>query len=79
MTYRNLLIEQPSYFTLRKKHTVFEKSLLGRIFGSGRDEVTGGWRNLHNEELHSLYSSTNIITKLKSKRVGWAVCLIFRH
>jgi hypothetical protein len=45
--------------TLRKKHRlrVFEKRVLRRIFGPKRDEVTGGWRKLHNEELHGLYSS----------------------
>jgi hypothetical protein len=39
---------------------VFEKSVLRRIFGPKRDEVTGGWRRLHNEELHNLYFSPKI-------------------
>jgi hypothetical protein len=44
--------------TLRKEHRlrVFEKSVLRRIFGQKRDEIIGGWRQLHNEELHNLYS-----------------------
>jgi hypothetical protein len=40
---------------------VFENKMLRRIFGLKRDEVMGGWRKLHNEELHNLYSSLNII------------------
>jgi hypothetical protein len=46
--------------------------VLGRIFGPKRDEVTGGWRKLHNEELHNLYSSPSIIRMIKSKRTRWA-------
>jgi hypothetical protein len=48
---------------------VFEKSVLRRIFGPKRDEVTGAWRKLHNEELHSLYSSPSIIKMIKSRRM----------
>jgi hypothetical protein len=44
---------------------------LRRIFGSKRDEVSGGWRKLHNEELHNLYSSPNIITMIKSRTMKW--------
>jgi hypothetical protein len=40
---------------------VLEKGVLRRIFGPKREEVTGGWRRLHNEELHNLYTSPNII------------------
>jgi hypothetical protein len=50
---------------------VFEKSVL-RIFGPKRDGVTGGWRKLHNEELHDLYSSPSIIRIIKSTRMRWA-------
>jgi hypothetical protein len=47
---------------------VFENRALRRIFGS-KKEVTGGWRKLHNEELHNLYSSPSIITIIKSWRL----------
>jgi hypothetical protein len=43
-----------------------------RIFGPKRDEMTGGWRKLHNEELHNLYSSLSIIRMIKSRRIRWA-------
>jgi hypothetical protein len=45
---------------------------LRRIFGPKRDEVTGEWSKLHNEELHSLYSSPDIIRQVKSMRMRWA-------
>jgi hypothetical protein len=51
---------------------VFENSVLRRIFGARRDEVIGGWRKLHNEELHNLYTSPNIIRMIKSRRLKWA-------
>jgi hypothetical protein len=43
-----------------------------RIFGPKRDGVTGGWRKLHNEELHNLYSSPSIIRIIKVRRMKWA-------
>jgi hypothetical protein len=43
-----------------------------RIFGPKRDEGTGGWRKLHNEELRDLYSSPSIIRIIKSRRMRWA-------
>jgi hypothetical protein len=46
--------------------------VLRRIFGPKRDEVTGEWRRLHNEELNDLYSSPNIIQVIKSRRRRWA-------
>jgi hypothetical protein len=49
---------------------VFENGVLRRIFGPRRDEVTGDWRKLHNEELHNLYSSSNRM--IKSRRMRWA-------
>jgi hypothetical protein len=51
---------------------VFENRVLRRIFGPKRDEVTGGWRKLHNEELHGLYSSPIIIRVIKARSVRWA-------
>jgi hypothetical protein len=51
---------------------VFENRVLGRIFGPKRDEVTGEWRKLHNEELPDLYSSPSRIRIIKSKRMRWA-------
>jgi hypothetical protein len=53
--------------TLREEHRrrAFENRVLMRIFGPKRDDVTGEWRKLHSEELHSLYSSPNIIRQIK--------------
>jgi hypothetical protein len=51
---------------------VFENRVLRRIFVPKRDKVTGGWRKLHNEELHNLYSSLNIIRMIKSRRMRWS-------
>ena len=45
---------------------------LEKIFGAESDEITRDWRNLHNAELHALYSSPNIITNLKSRLLRWA-------
>jgi hypothetical protein len=47
--------------------------VLRRLFGPKRDEVTGGWRKLHNEELHGLYSSPGIVKMIKARRMRWAV------
>jgi hypothetical protein len=47
---------------------VFENRVLRRIFGLKRDEVVGGWRKLHNEELHNLYCSPSIVRVIKSRR-----------
>jgi hypothetical protein len=65
--------------TLREEHRlrvlenrVLENRVLRRIFGPKRDEKTGGWRKLHNEELHNLYSSPSMIRMIKSRRTRWA-------
>jgi hypothetical protein len=50
---------------------VYENRVLRRIFGPKRDEVTGEWRKPHNEELHDLYSSPNIVRVIKSRRMRW--------
>jgi len=55
-----------------RKLRVFENVVLRRIFGPRRDEVTGEWRRLHNEELNYLYSSPNIVRVIKSRRMRWA-------
>jgi hypothetical protein len=51
---------------------VFKKWVLRKIFGAKRGKVTGDWRRLHNEELHGLRYSTNIINLIKSRRMRWA-------
>jgi hypothetical protein len=59
---------------LREKHRlrVFENTVLRRIFGPKRNEVTGEWRRLHKKELYALYSSLNTIRVVKSRRMRWA-------
>jgi hypothetical protein len=56
---------------IREEHRlrVFENSVVRIIFGSKRDKVTGDWRKLHDEKLHNLYSSPNLIRMLKSRRM----------
>jgi hypothetical protein len=51
---------------------MFENRVLRRMYGPKRDEVTGGWRKLHNEELRNLYSSPSIIRTNKSRNMRWA-------
>jgi hypothetical protein len=62
------------YLTLREEPRLreFENRVLRRIFVKKSDEVTREWRKLHNEELHNLYSSSNIIRQIKSRRMRWA-------
>jgi hypothetical protein len=61
------------FLILREEHKprVFENRVLKRIFSPKSDEVTGEWRKLHNEELHILYSSPDIIRQVKSRRMRW--------
>jgi hypothetical protein len=53
-------------------NALFENRVLRKIFGPKRDAATGGWRKLHNEELHNLYSAPSIIKMIKSRRMRWA-------
>ena len=55
-----------------RKLRVFENMVLRRMFGPRRDEVTGEWRRLHNEELNDLCCSPNIVRVIKSRRIRWA-------
>ena len=50
---------------------MFENWVLRRIFGPKRDEVTGEWRKIHNEELNYLYASPNIVRVIRSRRMRW--------
>jgi len=76
-TYRTIILQLVLYvyetwlLTLREERRlkVFEDRVLRRIFGPKRDEVTGEWRKLHNEELNDLYCSPNIVRVIKSKRI----------
>jgi len=58
---------------LKEKHRLraFENRVLRRIFGSKRKEIVGGWRRLHNEELHKLYASPDIIMVIRSRTMRW--------
>jgi len=58
--------------TEERRLRVSENRVLRRMFGTTRNEVTGEWRRLHNEELNDLYFSTNFIRAIKSKRIRWA-------
>ena len=56
----------------KRRLRAFENRVLRRVFGPKRDEITGEWRKLHNEELSDLYSLPNIVRVVKSRRMGGA-------
>jgi hypothetical protein len=66
------------FLALREENRlrVFENMVLRKIFGWKRDEVIGGWRKLHNEELHNLYCSPSTIRIIKSRRIRWAAHVV---
>jgi hypothetical protein len=78
--YRTIILPVVMYgretwsLTLREERRlrVFVKRVLRIIFGPKRDEVKGGWRTRHNEELHDLHSTLTIVRVIKSRRMGWA-------
>ena len=77
-TYKTIILPVVLYgcetwsLTLRQEHRlrVFENKVFRKIFGTKKDEITGDWRKLYNAELHTL--SSNIIRRLKSRRLRWA-------
>jgi hypothetical protein len=63
----------------KRRLRVFENRVLRRIFGPKRDEVTGIWRKLHNEELSDVYSSPKIVRVIKSRIIRWVGLVVERR
>ena len=59
-------------YRVERRLRVFENRVLRKVFGPKRDEVTGEGRKLHNEDLNDLYSLSNIVRVVKSRRMRWA-------
>jgi hypothetical protein len=72
-TYSFLMKNNNYYVICLQRLWVFESRIMKRIFVPKREEVAGGWRRLHNEEIHNLYASPNIIRVIKSRRMRWAM------
>jgi hypothetical protein len=73
-TYKTIILPVVLYGHETWSLTVGEEQrlrVLRKIFGPKREEVVGGWRRPHNEELHNLYASPNTIRMIKSRRMGW--------
>ena len=72
-TYRRAYFGTTCAMDLREEHRlrVFQNRVLRRIFGPKRDEITGEWRKLHNEEFNDLFSSPNVVRVIRSRRMGW--------
>jgi hypothetical protein len=78
--YKTVVLPVKATLTRReeRKLIVFGNRMLRRIFGPKREEVARGWSRLHNEELHNLYASPNIVRVVKSRSVRWVghvVCM----
>jgi hypothetical protein len=71
---KNVKIRMYKTIILPVEHRLraLQNKVLTRIFGPKRDEVTGDWRKLHNEELHNLYSSPSILRMIISRGIRWA-------
>jgi hypothetical protein len=67
-----MVVKQPPVLRVEHRFRVSEIRVLRKIFGSKREAVAGTWRTLHNEELHNLYASPNIIRVITSRKIRWA-------
>ena len=70
--HRSIILPVVLYIREERRLRVFEKTVLRKIFGPKKDNVTREWRKLHNEELIDLFSSSNIVREIKSRRMRLA-------